>query len=60
MRVGAVEVFASVKIIGQEAYAYASGDEERSIAVGAAAAGEVGGFGGYADVYGDGRVEAED
>ncbi len=35
------------------------GDEDRGGAVGAAAAGEEGGFLGDADVYGDGGVEAE-
>ena len=59
VRIGAVEVFSAVEVVGDEADADASGDEDRGRAVRAAAAGEVGGFEGDADVDGDGGVEAE-
>lgn len=57
--VGAVEIFASVHVVDYVADAGVFGDEDWGGAVGAAAAGEEGGFLGDADVYGDGGVETE-
>lgn len=59
MGVGAIELFSSVQVVGHESYAYASADEEWGFAVWSAATGQMGGFVGYADVDGDGGVEAE-
>ena len=59
MGIGAIELFSSVQVVGHESYAYASADEEWGFAVWSAATGQIGGFVGYADVDGDGGVEAE-
>lgn len=57
--VGAVQVLSSVQVIGHESDADALGDEHGVLATWSAAMGQMGGSGGYAEVDGDGGVEAE-
>ena len=59
VRVFAVEVFSAVQVVGYDADAYPTADEDRGVAVRSTAAGEVGGSLSYADVYWDGGVETE-
>lgn len=59
VRVGPVQVFAAVQVVGHEADADAGGDEDGGGATWPTAMGQVGGSGGDAVVDGDGGVEAE-